>query len=75
MLIDVDLASENLLGLLAIWGIEFRAGKEIWGNMGEYGKVHFIPAKPYKAVSYFVFSFENNGIFWVHLVGRRAKSP
>jgi hypothetical protein len=24
------------LALLAIWGIEIRAGKDIWGDMGEY---------------------------------------
>jgi hypothetical protein len=26
----------NLVALLAIWGIEIRAGKDIWGDMGDY---------------------------------------
>ena len=28
--------TKGKLGLLAIWGIETRPGKDIWGDMGDY---------------------------------------
>ena len=62
-----------VLALLAIWGIEIRAGKDIWGDMGDYWDYRATKKKPVifgkkiqnrNGYPFFVLFLVKNNDFW-----------